>query len=422
MDQDIESLRVEFLRILSEIEKIAKDKNDERPYEPSAYESCIKIDGKSILPPVMTTEKRELCSKWKKEAIQVEEKLAQKHKATIVQAVQDRFAMNELKEPSAVQTNAKLDPSEPEETGETENLNRRQRRLSYTLDEPSPVLVAYMQRFGPEEQLEMTQDIQNTCDNPQCLLENYLTDLSQPPKLPSKEIPEKLPKEASSPGKENIPPTLTQSTQEWSKDQMLPDLPSPLKNDNAPTWARSPKIDKNQQSTDNQLSPSRTETNLEVTPIIKDDEHNVEPSSIVTVASSLLESETLPITRPSTSDTTIERTTAKEKIEAAVTALATEQQKEIEKLVALQAKEREELRLLFEEQQRQLIASVVNAVSSSSGADDPQVLDQSIRTDSTASTLTAINTNQISNRTRSPVIPTVILIFVNFGMRMFANS
>ena len=269
-------------------------------------------------------------------------------------------------------------PSGSEEPGETENLNRRQRRLSYTLDEPSPVLVAYMQRFGPEEELEMTQDVQNTCENPQCLLENYLTDLSQPPKLPSKEIPEKLPRETSSPGKENIPPPITQSTQEWCKDQMLPDLPSPLKNDNAPTWARSPKIDKNQQSTDNQLSPSRTETNLEVTPMIKDDEHNVGPSSIVTVASSLLESETLPITRLSTSDTTIERTTAKEKIEAAVTALATEQQKEIEKLVALQAKEREELRLLFEEQQRQLIASVVNAVSSSSGKELIRTDDESI--------------------------------------------
>ena len=60
------------------------------------------------------------------------------------------------------------------------------------------------------------------------------------------------------------------------------------------------------------------------------------------------------------------RKTAKEKIEAAVTALAMEQQREIQKLVAQQAKEREQLRLLFEEQQRQLIASVVNAVSSTS--------------------------------------------------------
>ena len=29
-----------------------------------------------------------------------------------------------------------------------ENSGQRQRRLSYTLDEPSPVLLAYMERFG----------------------------------------------------------------------------------------------------------------------------------------------------------------------------------------------------------------------------------------------------------------------------------
>ena len=47
-------------------------------------------------------------------------------------------------------------------------------------------------------------------------------------------------------------------------------------------------------------------------------------------------------------------------------ALAMEQKKEIEKLVAQQAKEREQLRSLFENQQRQLIACVVSAVSSTS--------------------------------------------------------
>ena len=44
------------------------------------------------------SEKRELCSKWKKEAIEVEAKLAEKQKAKIVQAVQDRFALTEKPE------------------------------------------------------------------------------------------------------------------------------------------------------------------------------------------------------------------------------------------------------------------------------------------------------------------------------------
>ena len=46
---------------------------------------------------------------------------------------------------------------------------------------------------------------------------------------------------------------------------MLPDLPSPLKNDNAPTWARSPKIDKSQQSADNQQSPRTVSSTLTYT-------------------------------------------------------------------------------------------------------------------------------------------------------------
>ena len=59
----------------------------------------------------------------------------------------------------------------------------------------------------------MVQDAQNadnTCDNPQCILEDYLADISQPPTLPSKEIPERLSKETTSPGKENIPPISNQ--------------------------------------------------------------------------------------------------------------------------------------------------------------------------------------------------------------------
>ena len=39
-----------------------------------------------------------MCSKWKKEAIEVEAKLAEKQKAKIVQAVQDRFALTEKPE------------------------------------------------------------------------------------------------------------------------------------------------------------------------------------------------------------------------------------------------------------------------------------------------------------------------------------
>ena len=55
MERSIESLRIEFLRILDEIEKIT---NGDKECEPSKYESCIKIDGKPILPPLMTKGER----------------------------------------------------------------------------------------------------------------------------------------------------------------------------------------------------------------------------------------------------------------------------------------------------------------------------------------------------------------------------
>jgi len=118
MDQKCESLRQEFLRILQEIEKVEKSQDiPEKTYEPNKYESCVKIKGKPILPPLMTESKREECQHWKKRAIEIENQ----KKAEIM-------------------------------------AKPRQRRDSYTLEEPSPVLLAHMQRFGtvePEPQVEV---------------------------------------------------------------------------------------------------------------------------------------------------------------------------------------------------------------------------------------------------------------------------
>ena len=101
-------------------------------------------------------------------------------------------------------------------------------------------------------------------------------------------------------------------------------------------------------------------------------------------------------------------TSTKERIEAAVTALAVEQQKEIQKLIEQQAKERQELKALFEQQQRVLITSVLNAVSPGSSLSNKQLGDdiladpESNRTDSNMTIIAANREN-----THSPVIPTV---------------
>ena len=82
----------------------------------------------------------------------------------------------------------------------------------------------------------------------------------------------------------------------------------------------------------------------------------------------------------------------KTQIEAAVRTLAAEQQKEIQKLMDQQALEREKLRQLFEEQQRQLISSVLSALHGSS----------TVRTES-ATTLTnnTLQEQQTEERTES---------------------
>ena len=64
---------------------------------------------------------------------------------------------------------------------------------------------------------EDDQSDDTACHNPQCVLEDYLIDISQPPKLPSKEIPEKLPKETMSPNKENVPPISNQVCKDLKK-------------------------------------------------------------------------------------------------------------------------------------------------------------------------------------------------------------
>lgn len=283
MGSNVENLRVEFMRILEEIEKVVNE-NGDSSYEPSKYESCIEINGKPILPPLMTPEKRQECWQWKKQAIKVEEKIAEKRKQKFDEAVEEQYlnqnalASNttlpvteqnkadkdldevkddleevEVERDETITENLESISSEVENDVEQktpehndENYKRRQRRLSYTLDEPSPVLLAYMQRFGQDlnspqkDETEKVLEPENTVKNFQCVLEDYLAEISMAPTIAPKEVPDKLPKD--SPGKENISPNSErQLTQEWK--QKSDDLPSPLKND-APTWARSPKIEK----------------------------------------------------------------------------------------------------------------------------------------------------------------------------------
>ena len=180
----LDNLREDFYRILQEIEAVTTQ-SEQQPsiYDSSKYESCIKIKGKPILPPLMTEEKKDQCFQWKKQAMEVETRLALKRQEKCSKSIKNicenknfSVSLNSIAPPSTLDSdiNIKIDTKERnlksvQDTGtssaptshaldsektidigldENEIKQTRQRRLSYTLEEPSPVLLAYMQTFG----------------------------------------------------------------------------------------------------------------------------------------------------------------------------------------------------------------------------------------------------------------------------------
>ena len=464
-----------------EIELVSSQSAEQKVYDSSKYESCIKIKGKPILPPLMTEEKREQCFKWRQNAIDVEKRLAEKRKDKYLDSI-DRLQASQASIhstttaplPSTLESRPTSSSSTADVPKEEDNVPaRRERKDSYTLEEPSPMLLAYLQRFGD---VDHPKESFPACDNPQCHLEDYLTSLSQAPKIvslrhtPVSEI-------IDSPGKENVPPAGNQE----QSPPVMNSLLSPLKSNEGPTWVnkspqmtpeKGPKIQSSaEQSEPLKITEEKSNTpvkeisvqtervkmnTIDTDPVRVDDtakedvqtklesqysdgiplpvttlsetptkERSVQatfepaisvaevdlptprseaaPNSIVTVDSSLLESVSLPTMKEKERPRTLP--TKKEQIEAAISALAVKQQNEIKRLIEHQAKEREELRLMFENQQRELINSVLSAVSTVPTEDTGVMADlesnlASVRTESTLTTFA-------NPRITSPVIPTV---------------
>ena len=487
MGSSIDNLREEFLRILSDIEAVGKDYNTatSSEYKPSKYESCVKIKGQPIIPPLMTNEKRRECIRMKKEAIEVENRIAVKRRAKYLKSIQtltdqdnvgisnmvtapgpppamfeSGYEGRSLKSPT-IATDVRISQSgEPEfpsedyvtnvpDSNESEEKSKRERRLSYTLEEPSPVLLAYMQRFGNVDQIKPidNNDSVTKCDNPRCHLEDYLSNLAQAPKIISlRHTPVESLKE-DSPGKENVPPiehniiSSQQKPKEFPMETPTPTL-SPLKPNEGPSWAKSPQMTPEKETKvldDTTKTPIKSlpepvidkdAKNVAKDPIEKQGEPNeptVEPAISVeivndmdltprseattfTVDSSLMESVTLPTMK----EKPRLKTTRKEQIEAAVTALAIQQQKEIQKMIEQQSKEREQLRQMFEDQQRELINSVLSAVSTTNQTEDNSSatgimadLESNLTSINTEPPSSIITTSKSINRIPSPVIPTV---------------
>ena len=486
MGSSIDNLREEFLRILSDIEAISQDYNNASTpkYKPSKYESCVKIKGQPIIPPLMTDEKRQECFRLKIEAIEVENRIALKRRAKYLKSIQtltdqDNVGISKiatvpgpppamfesgyegrnLKSPSidndvriSQSSEAEFPPEEPvtnvPDSNEIEEKSKRERRLSYTLEEPSPVLLAYMQRFGNVDQIKPNDinDAVTKCDNPRCYLEDYLSNLAQAPKIISIRHTPVESLEEDSPGKENVPPigdniSSQQKPKELPMETPTPTL-SPLKPNEGPSWAKSPRMtsEKEAKVVDTTITPTKSlpepdeddaSNEAAKNSVEKQAELNepttVEPAISVeivndmdltprseattfTVDSSLMESVSLPTMK----EKPRLKTTRREQIEAAVTALAIQQQKEIQKMIEQQSKEREQLRQMFEDQQRELINSVLSAVSTTNQTEDSSAgimadLESNLTSINTEPPTSSIITPTSKNiiRIPSPVIPTV---------------
>ena len=78
-----------IMEMLAEKEKEegVEEMEEKEEDQPPKYRSCIKVRGRPILPPVMTEEVRRECQEWKRLALEVEERLAQERRATIMEKV-----------------------------------------------------------------------------------------------------------------------------------------------------------------------------------------------------------------------------------------------------------------------------------------------------------------------------------------------
>jgi len=98
---------------VEELEEKEKKEED----QPPKYRSCIKVRGRPILPPVMTEEVRRECQEWKRRALEVEERLAQERRATIMEKV-DRIVTRAMAAGHKVDDEVQVDESLKLESGE----------------------------------------------------------------------------------------------------------------------------------------------------------------------------------------------------------------------------------------------------------------------------------------------------------------
>ena len=110
-----------ILELLAELEK--SDDNEVNFAEKDVdYKSCIKVNGEPILPPVMTEEKRLESLMWKRKALDVEERIANKRRERLSENISNIFSQV-LDSKNNDRTNTSQDNSEESEKADDNQLN-----------------------------------------------------------------------------------------------------------------------------------------------------------------------------------------------------------------------------------------------------------------------------------------------------------
>ena len=109
-----------YLRLMSNISKHQERATSTKTMSnQKEYVSCIRIKGRPILPPVMTTERKLECIEWKRKALEVEEKLGIKRREKILATIKSLNVTT-----SSASTNMHSRPSSAPVTNENiENMN-----------------------------------------------------------------------------------------------------------------------------------------------------------------------------------------------------------------------------------------------------------------------------------------------------------
>ena len=465
-------------KVLGDLDSSFSDLATEAPYT-----SCIRIEGRPILPPVMTPERKAECTEWRQKAVEIEGQLSEKRRQRILSVVHSyrpssaievkRFssrpssaeaarpstslagifpdgeihATNKWESTASVNT---VIENPNYSTPDEDSKPRLERRGSYTLDEPSPLLLAYMKRFGEQVSVEtprppsVISTPRTTPSDRQQHLDEYLSDLSKPPEdlppiLPTTtakmDVVEAVDKETvndeavESEKVEIMTEKVAKSEEDEASDRLssqIKQLAEIVRKDseniqqrvsllamNRPLEVQTPERDVTQTPELPSISSSLHESmSIRLPP--SDSEKTPRPEVLSEnettprqeVPSQIQEKtpEVIPESEKTSQKDDETQSDNKAKIEAAVATLAKQQQLEIERLLAQQAKERDQLRAMFKQQQDQLIRDVLGQLNSKSAPEN--------KLEETVEGLTLETPkNDIPSRKRStsPVIPTVAM-------------